>query len=140
MTSPGTIGVGAGLLSTVVAVASNLRRGDPHLVSTAPDLLTLVVVVAVVWFAVRWAGAQQHVAGRHPAKRTTIVASTVFALGMGAFTLWYLPSHAPVLGAFGAGSGFVLAYLAGFAASRRTQKSAVSQMQPTPRLTLAARG
>lgn len=118
MTSPGTIGVGAGLLSTVVAVGSNLRRGDPHLVSAAPDLTTLVLVVAVVWLAVRWGGAQRRSEGRHPALTTTVVASSVFALGMGAFTVWYLPSHAPVLGAFGAVSGFVLAYLAGFAASQ----------------------
>ena len=125
MTSPRTIGVGAGLLSTAVAVASNLRRGDPHLVSTAPDLLTLVVVVAVVWCAVRWAGAQQQTAGRHPAQTTTVVTSTVFALGIGAFTLWYLPSHALVLGALAAGSGFALIYLAGFVASRSNQRTAV---------------
>lgn len=124
MTSPGAIGAGAGLLSTFVAAASNLLRGDPHLVSTAPDLLTLVAVVAVVWFAVRRAGAHP-VAGRQSAQKATIVASTVFALGMGAFTLWYLPSHALVLGAFGAGSGFVLAYLAGLAASRTIQTRAV---------------
>jgi hypothetical protein len=124
MISPRAIGAGAGLLSTFVAAASNLRRGDPHLVSAAPDLLTLVAVVAVVSFAVRRAGAQ-HVAGRESAQKATVVASTVFALGMGAFTLWYLPSHALVLGAFGAGSGFVLAYLAGLAASRTIQKRAV---------------
>lgn len=123
MTSPGAIGAGAGVISTCVAAASNLLRGNPHLVSTAPDLLTLVAVVAVVWIAVRRAGAHP-VAGRQSAQRATVVASTVFALGMGAFTLWYLPSHALVLGAFGAGSGFVLAYLAGLAASRTIQNRA----------------
>lgn len=54
MTSPGGIGVGAVLLGSIVAAGSNLRRDDPRLVSTAPDLLTLVVVVAVVWSAVGW--------------------------------------------------------------------------------------
>ena len=125
MTSPGTIGVGAGLLSTIVAVASNLRRGDPHIVSTAPDLLTLAVVVTVVWFAVRRVGAQHQVEPLRSAQKTTVVASTVFALGMGAFTWWYLPSHAPILGAVGACSGFVLAYVAGFAASRTLSRTAV---------------
>ena len=125
MTSPKTIGVGAGLLSTVAAVASNLRTGDPHRVSTAPDLLTVVVVVAIVWFAVKRAG-QGPAAGRRSAQTATLVASTVFALGMGAFTLWYLPSHALALGGFGAGSGFVLAYLVGFVASRTTWNRAVS--------------
>ena len=124
MTSPRTIGVGAGLLSTGVAVVSNLRRGDPHVVSTAPDLLTLVIVVAVVWFAVRWAGGQG-VAGRDAARTATVVASAVFAIGMGAFTVWYLPSHALVLGAFGAATGFWLPYLAGLVASRPIQKRAV---------------
>jgi hypothetical protein len=124
MTSPRTIGVGAGLLSTGVAVASNLQRGNPHRVSMAPDLLTLFIVVAVVWFAVRWAGGQPRVAGRDSARTATVAASAVSAIGMGAFTLWYLPSHALVLGALGAGSGFVFAYLAGTAASRATQKPA----------------
>lgn len=125
MTSPAMIGVGTGLLSTAVAVASNLRRGDPHVVSTAPDLLTLVVVVAVVWFAVRWAGGQPQTSGQNPAKTTTVLASTVFALGIGTFTLWYLPSHAPVLGAVAAGSGFAVIYLAGFVASRALRRAAV---------------
>ncbi len=125
MTSPAKIGVGAGLLSTVVAVASNLRRGDPHLVSTSPDLLTLLAVGAVVWFAVRWAGAQQQGTTLHSAKTTTVVASIVFAVGIGAFTLWYLPSHALVLGATAAGSGFALVYLAGLVASRTIQRTAV---------------
>ena len=125
MTSPRTIGVGAGLLSTGVAVVSNLRRGDPHLVSTAPDLLTLAVVVAVVWFAVRWAAGQPRLAGRDSARTATVIASAVFAVGMGAFTVWYLPSHALVLGAFGAATGFWLPYLAGFVASRTTQNRAV---------------
>lgn len=118
MTSPATIGVGAGLLSTIVVVASNLRRGDPHLVSTAPDLLTLAVVVAVVWFAVRRVVAQDQREPQRSAQTTTIVAGAVFALGMGAFTWWYLPSHAIVPAGFAAISGFALVCLVGFVVRR----------------------
>ncbi|MGE3275079.1 MAG: hypothetical protein AB7O67_08190 [Vicinamibacterales bacterium] len=125
MASPAMIGVGAGLLSTVVATVSNLHRGDPHLVSTAPDLLTLVAIVAIVWRAVRWTGGLDDARGRHPAQVTAVVASTVFAVGMGAFTLWYLPSHAPVLAAAAAVSSFLLACVTGVAASRPIRRIAV---------------
>ena len=44
MSSPGIVGGAAGLLGAAVSVVSNLRRGDPHWVSTAPDVLTLGIV------------------------------------------------------------------------------------------------
>jgi hypothetical protein len=116
MSSPWVIGGGAGLLAAATAVASNLWRGDPHLVSTAPDLLTLVIVGGLVWLAVKRVAAHDRARAVRAGRHAALAASGTFAVGMGAFTWWYLPSHAFALAGFL--SGFAMVYLVGFVAVR----------------------
>src|SRR5687768_17928486 len=52
------LGVVAGLLAAGVSVVANLRRGDPHLISTAPDVMTVLIVGLIVSWAV-WQAAQR---------------------------------------------------------------------------------
>lgn len=118
MSSPWVIGAGAGLLAASVSVASSLWRGDPHLVSTAPGFLTFLVVGGLVWFAVKRAAVHNRGRAFQSGRHAGLAASLTFAVCMGAFTWWYLPSHAFSLAGFGAVSGFVMAYLVGFVATR----------------------
>jgi hypothetical protein len=117
MTSPWVRGGAAGLLAGATAVASNLRRGEPHLISIFPDLLTFMIVGTLVWLAVWGVRTDDRVHANHARRQTTLVASSTFAVCIGAFAWWYLPSNSILLAGFAALSGFVLTYLVGFVAT-----------------------
>ncbi len=87
-------GIGAGIVAAALSVAGNVWRGDPHLVSAYPDVLSAAVVPAAVWFAVRrWSGD----GGATGASVTagwymTAVAASVSAVIHVCFTAYWLPS------------------------------------------------
>lgn len=109
-----SVGVAVGLVVSGLSIAGNLWRGDPHLVSTVPDLFTALTVVAVIALGVCLVVFQQP-ATRAAGPRATLVASSVCAACLGMFTLAYLPSHTVTIAGFAAITGFVLVYLIGFA-------------------------
>jgi hypothetical protein len=117
MRLPEALGAAAGLLGATVSVVSNLRRGDPHLVSVAPDLLSLAVMSCLVWLAVARVGAQDRANTPVACRRATLAAGIVFGVA-GGFTWWYLPSHPFVLGSVSALVGFSFIYLVGLVAAR----------------------
>jgi hypothetical protein len=117
MTSPWVRGGAAGLLAGAIAVASNLRRGDLHSISTFPDLLTFVVAGTLVWLAVWGVRTDDRVHANHARRQTALVASSTFAVCIGAFAWRYLPSSSILLAGSAALSGFVLTYLVGFVAT-----------------------
>lgn len=118
MGSSWSIGLAAGLAASAVSAFGTVRGGDPHLVSTAPDLLSAVLITGFVVLAVRRATtAAGPAAARHAGLETTLTASAVCGVLMALFTLWYLPVHALSLAAFGGGVSFVLVYAVGYLAT-----------------------
>ena len=112
-------GLVAGIAASGLSIASNLRQGDPHLVSAGPDLVAAIVVAALVYNAVRQSGKPSaDGTGRDAGKRATLVASGVCAVALAAFTWFYLPVHSLTLTAYAAGVSFVLMYIVGYAATR----------------------
>lgn len=112
-------GIVAGLAASALSIASNLRRGDPHLVSAGPDLLAAIVVAALIYYTVRQSGVALSLgAGRDEGVLATLVASAVSAGTLAVFTWVYLPIHSVALAAYVAGVSFVLVYLVGYAATR----------------------
>src|SRR5689334_16593938 len=92
MRSSTRFGVAAGVASGAVAIAINLLRGDPQMLSVLPDFATTVTTVAFVSIAVHLA-IRRNAGGRAAGLRATMSASLTFAASMGLFTLAYLPSH-----------------------------------------------
>jgi hypothetical protein len=120
------LGITAGLAASGLSIASNLRRGDPHLVSAGPDLVAAIVVAALIYNAVRQSGASpSHGAGRGAGMLATLLASGICAVTMAAFTWFYLPIHSLTLAAYAAGVSFVLVYVVGYIATRRDVRSNV---------------
>jgi hypothetical protein len=121
MTNDKIIGVVLGSIVCAVVIAGNVRRADPHLVSVYPDLVSVAVAPLVVYGA----GHRRRRNGESADSiqafgvRVGATAGAVFAVGLGAFTLYWLAAWP--LWAFGTGvafsSVFVLscfsAYLAG---------------------------
>ena len=115
--SPALLGVACGAVAAGVSIAGNLRAANPHLVSTFPDLITVVLVpVAVLLTMVRLrAGGLGRDAQGTAERRATIVAAVVFSLSLGVFA-WYR------LGSFGlaiytAGTTFIALLIVGFLVS-----------------------
>jgi len=118
---PGLI---AGLAASGLSIVSNLRRGDPHLVSAGPDLIAAIVVAALIYHTVRRSGAPRSDGdGRDAGLLATLVASGVCAVALAAFTWLYLPIHSLTLAAYAAGMSFVLVYVVGYAATRLGMRS-----------------
>ena len=115
-------GVVAGLLAASVSIGANLRRGDPHLISTAPDIMTALIVGLVIWLAVSQAALRDRAHARAAAHRAALTASGTFAAAMSAFTWWYLKLDSFAMFAFGAATAFGLAYLFGAVATRVTAR------------------
>jgi hypothetical protein len=107
-------GIVAGFAASALSIATNLRRGNPHLVTGAPSLLGAVAVAALAPFGGQ---ACADGSGRQAGVRA-MVASGVCAVAMGAFTWFYLPNHVPTLAAYSAFVSFVLVYIVGYAATR----------------------
>jgi hypothetical protein len=125
MRSPSRLGVSVGLVAVAVSVVGNLRRGDPHLVSAFPDLLSLAVVWLAMFVAMRRLATLPPSTARNAAVHLTTVAAMVDAIGMAAFTVWYLPPHPLSLGVVGGLAAAVLMALIGWAAARLA-------LRPTP--------
>ena len=119
------LGVVAGLLAAGVSVGANLRRGDPHLISTAPDVVTALIVGLLVCWAVWQAAMRDRAHAQVAAHRTALVASSTFAVAMTAFSWWHFNHGSLVMFAFAAGTAFGLAYLFGVAAARVAARRAV---------------
>jgi hypothetical protein len=123
MTNEKIIGVVLGSIVCAVVIASNVRRADPHLVSTYPDVVSVAIAPLVVYVLGRrrrWNGESADSIQAFGA-RVGAIAGAVFAAGVGAFTAYWLTSWPWPLWAFSAGvaasSVFVLscfsAYVAG---------------------------
>ncbi|MEZ5293799.1 MAG: hypothetical protein R2745_22135 [Vicinamibacterales bacterium] len=118
MTSPWTTGSIAGVVAAVVSAAGNLRRGDPHALSTAPDLATLATITVLVGLAV-WrsaAGDGDQVFRR--GRRAAVGAGATFAVGAGAFAWWYFPHHSIALASYAALTAFAMAGVVGVMTAR----------------------
>ena len=59
MGSPWILGVIAGFAASGLSIASDLRRGDPYLVSATPGLLGCIAVAALIYAAVRRSGVRR---------------------------------------------------------------------------------
>lgn len=131
MRSPSVVGSAAGLFAVAVSVTGNLRRGDPHLVSLFPDLLSLTVVCLAMWVAMRRLASLPGARARDAAFHLTTAAATVSAIGHAAFTVWYLPPHPVSLGVFsGLGTAALMAII-GWAAARLALRPAPAIQTPT---------
>jgi hypothetical protein len=114
---PVLLGLACGTVAATVSIAGNLRRGDPHLVSTFPDLAAVLVAPAVLLIAMlRMRGARLDrdalgAAGR----RLTVTAAGVFCLLLGAFAWYWLRSFG--LATYVAGTSFISILIAGFVVS-----------------------
>jgi hypothetical protein len=106
MTNDKIIGVVLGSIVCAVVIAGNVRRGDPHLVSTYPDVVSVAVAPLVVYLV----GRRRRLNGESSATvqtfgvRVGAIAGAVFAAGLGAFAMYWLVAW-PLL-AFGAGVAF----------------------------------
>ena len=111
-----SVGVAVGLVVSGLSIAGNLWRGDPHLVTTVPDVFTALVMAAVICLGLYRVATQEQVAVG-ASQGVIRAASVVFAVCLGTFTLIYLPSHSLLIAGFAALSGFVLVFVLGFAAN-----------------------
>ena len=125
MTAHLGLGVVAGLLAAGVSVAANLRRGDPRLISTAPDVMTAVIVGLIVAWAVWQAALRNPAHARVAAHRAALAASSTFAVAMSAFAWWYFNHVSFAMFAFTAGTALGLTYLFGLAATQVAARRAV---------------
>jgi hypothetical protein len=111
MTSDNGIGVALGSLVCAVVIAGNLVRSDPHIVSVYPDVFS----AAIVPFAVYVIGRRRRLgdvsseAVRAFGIRIGAAAGTVFAAGLGTFTIYWLSAW-PLL-AFGSGVAFTSVFV-----------------------------
>ena len=116
-TTPILLGVGCGAVAAGVSIAGNVRVANPHLVSTFPDLVTVLVLpcaVLLVIYRIRAAGLSRDalgVAGR----RVTVVAAVVFSVSLGAFAWYWLGSFG--LATYAAGTTFIAVLIVGFLVS-----------------------
>ena len=53
MTSSLAFGAALGMLLSAVSISQNIRRGDPHLVSTFPDLIGMVLFAVTIYIVTR---------------------------------------------------------------------------------------
>lgn len=118
------LGVVLGLAVSALSISGNLRRGDPHLVSIAPDLISAMAIAVLTYSVVRRAIRRQSPgAGREAGMHTAFIASVVCATAMAVFTWWYLPTHAPSLAAFSAIGSFMLVFVVGYTATLADTRS-----------------
>ena len=114
MGSPTILGIIAGLAASGLSIAGILRRGDPHLVSPAPDLFGAIVVALLVYIAVRRSSHRESATFRRVAGfRTSFVAACICAAIMSVFTWMYFAIPAAALVAFTGVASFVLLLIVG---------------------------
>lgn len=124
MRSPSVLGLFAGLSGAGLSIAGNLRAGSPHLVSIAPDLASLLVIVGLAATAVITAAWLNPSTARRDSWHAAFVAAGAFAVTMAAFTRFYLPDGGPLLGSAMALVGIVLTSLGGAVAGRDVSRRA----------------
>jgi hypothetical protein len=116
-TKPILLGVACGAVAAGVSIAGNVRVADPHLVSTFPDLITLLVVPLAVLLTIvrmRATGLNQDALGE-AGRRATIVAAVVFSASLGTFAWYRLGSFG--LATYAAGTTFIAVLIVGFLVS-----------------------
>lgn len=105
-TNDNFIGVMLGTMVCAVVIVGNTVRGDPHLVSTYPDVVSVAVAPLVVYVA----GRRRRLNGESSEAvqafgvRVGAIAGAVFAGGLGVFTLYWLAAWP--LWTFGGGAAF----------------------------------
>lgn len=125
MTNSRTIGVALGALVCAVVVAGNMSRGDRLGMSVYPNPASLALAPAVV-FAL---GRCRRLRGDSPADvrefgvQVGSIAGTVFAIGIGLFTVSRFPSASWTFWLFGSATAFgsvlALSILAAYAAGHK---------------------
>lgn len=118
MRSPSVLGLFAGLAGAGLSIAGNLRDNDPRLVSLAPDLASLLVIVSLAATAVIAAAWLNPSTARRDSWHAAFVAAGAFAVTMAAFTRFHLPDGGPLLGSVMALAGIILTALGGAVAGR----------------------
>jgi hypothetical protein len=115
---PIRIGFIIGTIAGAIAIAENIVRNDPHLVSVFPTLITPVIAASTIYLTARhWRQAGRSTAEvANAVRRSALVAALVFGLSHAVFSLcWFSQVRAPrdpllamwPLAAFGAVAGFV---------------------------------
>ena len=129
------IGVVIGALVCAVVIAGNVLRFDPHLVSVYPDVVSVAIAPLVVYVVGRRRrlGGEFSEAVRAFGIRVGAIAGAVFAVGLGAFTWYWLGGWPPrMLGsAVAFGSVFVLSCFAAYAAGHRESLRSDTPLHPT---------
>jgi hypothetical protein len=125
MTNDNIIGVVLGSLLCAVVIAGNLIRAEPHLVSVYPDVASSAVAPLVIYVA----GRRRRLSGESSEAvqafgvRVGAIAGAVFAVGLGAFTLYWLAAWTLWAFAIGAaftfGSVFVLSCFSAYTAAHK---------------------
>lgn len=123
MTNDNIIGVILGTLLCAVVITGNVRRSDPHLVSVYPDVVSIAVAPLVVYVAARRRrlNGDSSEAVEAFGVRVGAIAGAVFAVGLAAFMLYWLPIWPLWAFASGAafGSVFVLSCFSAYAAAHK---------------------
>lgn len=101
MRSDVVLGIGLGSLLAALSIAGNIRRGDPHLLSTFPGLIIAIVLPVGIYLLMRHRASKVDrddltLAGM----RMTIAAASVFALALAGFAWWWFPARPLPLVAF----------------------------------------
>ena len=123
MTNDKTLGVVLGSIVCAVVIAGNVRRADPHLLIVYPDVVSVAVAPLVVYVV----GRRRRLNGESSDSiqafgiRVGATAGAVFAVGLGAFTLYWFTAWP--LWAFSTGvafsSVFVLSCFSAYAAGHK---------------------
>ena len=119
MSKDAALGVLLGAFLVASTVIGNIQRGDPHLVSTHPGLISLIVAPVVVFEVTRRyrrAGSSA-VAAASFGTRVSLIAAIVFSLGSAIFTIVWLPSHTVSLAIFAFGAAFLITFASGWCAA-----------------------
>ena len=129
MTTDRIIGVVLGAIVCAVVIAGNVRRGDPHLVSAYPDVVSVAVAPLVVYVI----GRRRRLNGESSDSiqafgvRVGAIAGALFAVGLSAFTLYWFGTRP--LWVYSAGvafsSVFVLSCVSAYVAAHRRITAAV---------------
>jgi hypothetical protein len=123
MTNDNIIGVVLGTLVCAVVILGNILRSDPHFVSVYPDIASGAVAPLFVYVA----GRRRRLNGESSEAveafgvRVGTIAGAIFAVGLGAFTFYWLATSPPL--AFGSAAAFgsvvVLSWFSAYAAAHK---------------------
>ena len=105
------IGSVTGIITAAIAIAENIVKNDPHLVSVFPSFVSPVVAASIMYLtARRWRSDGCSAADvRTAVRRVSLFAALLFGLSHAVFSLWwfYRSTSIPSLAEFGAVAGFV---------------------------------